>query len=128
MMVKSTLPWAILETQKQQFWLISCTHRDGIVFLIVQIRCSPDLIRWPHDGFAKVKMYTRIQHEIEPSCVLQTIFWHVKDFGVARDGAAEGLKNLPTDTRWVKMHSRMVRCLHDPCRICKFPLSCVHRV
>ena len=28
----------------------------------------------------------------EPSCVLRTIFWHVKDFGVARDGAAEGLK------------------------------------
>ena len=54
--------------------------------------CSPDLIRWPHDDIAKAKMYTRIQHDIEPSCVLRTIFWHVKDFGVARDDAAEGLK------------------------------------
>ena len=28
----SKLPWDILETQKMQFWLISCFHRDAIVF------------------------------------------------------------------------------------------------
>ena len=28
----STLPWDILETQKMQFWLIACFHRDAIVF------------------------------------------------------------------------------------------------
>ena len=28
----STLPWDILETQKMQFGLISCFHRDAIVF------------------------------------------------------------------------------------------------
>ena len=28
----SPLPWDILETQKMQFWFISCFHRDAIVF------------------------------------------------------------------------------------------------
>ena len=44
-------------------------------------------------------MYSRIQHEIEPSCGLPVIFWHVKDFGAARDGDAVGFKNLPMDIR-----------------------------
>ena len=39
-------------------------------------------------------MYSRIQHEIEPSCVLPVFFWHVKDFGAARDGDAEGFKQI----------------------------------
>ena len=38
-------------------------------------------------------MHSRIQHEIEPSCVLPVFFWHVKDFGAARDGDADGLKS-----------------------------------
>ena len=67
-----------------------------------EVRCIPDLIRWPYDGFAKAKMYTRIQHEIELLCVI--------DFGAARNGTAEGLNNIPTDIQWVKMHSRMARC------------------
>ena len=46
-------------------------------------------------------MHSRIQHEIEPSCVLPVFFWHVKDFGAARDGDADGLKSLPMDIRWV---------------------------
>ena len=33
----------------------------------------------------------RIQHEIEPSCP-SNISWHDKDFGVTRNGAAEGFK------------------------------------
>ena len=61
-------------------------------------------------------MHSRIQHEIEPSCVLPVLFWHVKDFGAARDGDADGLKSLKMDIRWVTMHSRMARCLHDPRR------------
>ena len=56
------------------------------------MRSSPNMIRWPHG------QDMRIQHQIEH-------FWHVKEFGVARDGAAEGFKNLPTDIRWVKMYS-----------------------
>ena len=61
-------------------------------------------------------MHSRTQHEIEPSCVLPVFFWHVKDFGAARDGDTDGLKNLPMDIRWVTMYSRMARCLHDPRR------------
>ena len=38
-------------------------------------------------------MHSQIQHEIEPSCVLPVFFWHVKDFGAARDGDADGLKS-----------------------------------
>ena len=41
------------------------------------------------------KIYSRTQHEIEPSCVLPVFFWHVKDFDAARDGDAEGLKKSP---------------------------------
>ena len=44
-------------------------------------------------------MHSRMQHEIEPSCVLPVFFWHVKDFGAARDGDADGLKSLPMDIR-----------------------------
>ena len=55
------------------------------------------------------KMYSRTQHEIEPPCVLPVFFWLVKDFDAARDGDAEGLKNLPMDKRWVTMHSGMAR-------------------
>ena len=33
----------------------------------------------------------RIQHKIEPSCP-SNISWHDKDFGVTRNGAAEGFK------------------------------------
>ena len=38
-------------------------------------------------------MHSRIQHEIEPSCVLPVFIWHVKDFGAARDGDATLLSN-----------------------------------
>ena len=54
-----------------------CLHvanlTDGADDHTTEVRCSLDLIRWP-DGFAKAKMYTRIQHELEPSCVLRTFF------------------------------------------------------
>ena len=53
-----------------------------------EVRCSPDVRRWPHDGFTMAKMYSRILHEIEPSCVLPVFFWHVKDFDDVRDGDA----------------------------------------
>ena len=43
-------------------------------------------------------MNSRIQHEIEPSCVLP-VFWHVKDFDAARDGDAKGLKHIAMDIR-----------------------------
>ena len=32
-----------------------------------EVQCSPDFIKWPHDGFAVAKMNARIQHENEPS-------------------------------------------------------------
>ena len=76
----STLPWEIMRTQKEQFWLILYSHLDATVFyffrydaysmaLTAMSCCLPNtigqhrvsLIRWPHDGFAKAKMYTRIQ-------------------------------------------------------------------
>ena len=70
-------------------------------------------------------MHSRIQHEIEPSCVLPVFFGHVKDFGAARDGDADGLKSLPMDIRWVTMHSRMARCLHDsPPKLKLFIIVC----
>ena len=37
------------------------------------------------------------------------------------------LKTQPADTRWLRMPSRMTRCVHDHSRCCKFPSSCVHR-
>ena len=54
----------------------------------------------------------KLNHRVSPVFFI----WHVKDFGAARDGDAEGLKNLPMDIRWITMHSRMARCLHDPRR------------
>ena len=60
-------------------------------------------------------MHIRIQHEIESSCVLR-VFWHVKDFEVARDAAAKAEKSSMA-IRLVKMQSRMARCLQDSCRI-----------
>ena len=53
---------------------------------------------------------TKLDHRVS------FLYWHVKDFGAARDGDADGLKSLPMDIRWVTMHSRMARCLHDPRR------------
>ena len=45
----STLPWDILGTQKKQFWLISCFHRDAIMFLFCEIGCSYDGVARPYD-------------------------------------------------------------------------------
>ena len=72
-----------------------------------------DVVPMSYDGLT-MALHSRIQHEIEPSCVLPVFFWYVKDFGAARDGDADGLKCLPMDIRWVTMHSRMARSLHDP--------------
>ena len=51
-------------------------------------------------------MHSRIQLEIEPSCVLPVFFCHVKDFGAARDGDADGLKI----SRWTYDGQR---CTHE---------------
>ena len=57
-------------------------------------------------------MHSRIQHEIEPSAMCPScIFWHVKDFGAARDGDADGLKSLPMD----------IRCTHEWPDVFKIP-------
>ena len=49
-------------------------HADGADDHTTQVRCSPDVRRWSHDGFTMAKMYSRTQHEIEPSCVLPVFF------------------------------------------------------
>ena len=48
---------------------------DGADDHTTEVRCSPDVRRWPHDGFTMAKMYSRTQHEIEPSCVLPVFFF-----------------------------------------------------
>ena len=58
-----------------------CSKTLPLVPIITRQKCdhgSPDLIRCHQDGFVKVKMYMRIQHEIEPSCVLRTVFGMTK--------------------------------------------------
>ena len=87
-----------------------------------------DLTRCLHDGHTKDKMDTRIQHENEPSQGPSALFWHAKDFATAHEVAAEAWESPPAVIRWLKMSSRMARCLYDQSRIWTFPLSCVHLV
>ena len=83
-------------------------------------------IRWSHDGHTVDEKDTRSIHEDAPSGRPSAIFWHAKDFVNTPEVAAEPQKTQPAVTRWLRMQSRMTRCLHDHSRCCKFPSSCVH--
>ena len=80
--------------------LPSCSKNldDGADDHTTEVRCSPDVRRWLHDGFTMAS--TSCTHELNTKLnhrVSFLYFWHVKDFDAARDGDAEGLKNLPMD-------------------------------
>jgi hypothetical protein len=48
---------------------------------------------------------------------LRQFFWHAKDFEPTHEVPAEARKTLPAVKRTMKMHSRMVGCIHDHTRI-----------
>ena len=73
----STLPWNILEAQKMQFGLISCFHRDAIVFYFL---LDTMLIRWRCEGYTMSCCLPNTigQHRVSivlPSCTAKLSRW-----------------------------------------------------
>ena len=78
--------------------------------------------RWPYEGQNGYTNSTRKWTFARSSGNL----WHAKDFATTHEAAAGAWETPPVVIRWLKMPSRMARCLYDQSRIWTFPLSCVH--
>ena len=76
----------------------------------------------------KGKMDTRTQHENEPLQSHLEIFWHAKDFATAHEVPAWPWETPHVVKQWLKMPSRMTRCVYDESRLWTFPFSCIHLV
>ena len=77
---------------------------------------------WPHGGLEGHTTSTR-------RCIFGKTFGNFSTcqrFYEHSRSCSRTLKTQPVVTRWLRMQSRMTRCLHDHSRCCKFPSSCVH--
>ena len=83
--------------------------------------------RWNHDGNTVDEKDTRSPHDDAPSGRPSAIFDMPKILWTPPKLLPNPKKTQPAVTRWLRMQSRMTRCLHDYSRCCKFPSSCVHR-
>ena len=71
-------------TTRQKYDVVPMSY-DGLTMALRRPRCTREL-------------NTKLNHRVS-----FLYFWHVKDFGAARDGDADGLKSLPMD----------IRCTHE---------------
>ena len=81
-------------------------------------------VRWPYEGQNGHTNSTRKWNFARSW--LRAIFWHAKDFATVHEVAAGARETPPAVIRWLKIPSRMARCVHDQSRIWTFPLLCVH--